>query len=131
MSGQPCSTPLDPLVADVVARLDEAQREAFEERAGIIEFDAGLPRAHAECLALIGVLLHRANPAGLVALEVEREGRRQWLLATDPALARRVAGRLGAAEIAVVDPLEVLRARCGGVAMLVPAGASPPDFGPP
>jgi hypothetical protein len=120
--------PLDALVADVVGRFNASLREAFEERAGIIEFDAGLPRAHAECLALIGVLLHQPNLTGLVALEVEQAGTRQWLLTTDLALARRVAGRQGAAEIAVLDPLEVLRTRCGGVSMLVPAGESPPDF---
>ena len=50
-------TPLDPLVADLVAKLDANQQEAFEERAGIIEYDAKLPRAHAECLALITVLI--------------------------------------------------------------------------
>ena len=50
-------TPIDPLVADVVAKFDANQREAFEERAAIIEYEAKLPRAHAECLALIDVLI--------------------------------------------------------------------------
>lgn len=50
-------TPLDPLVADLVSKLDDNLREAFEERAGIIEFDANLPRAHAECLALLNLLV--------------------------------------------------------------------------
>jgi len=54
-------TPLDPLVADAVSKLDDNLREAFEERAGIIEFDAGLPRAHAECLALLGILINHPN----------------------------------------------------------------------
>ena len=49
--------PQDPLVAELVSRLDDNLREAFEERAGIIEFDANLPRAHAECLALLNVLV--------------------------------------------------------------------------
>ena len=49
--------PIDPLVASLVDRLDDNLREAFEERAGILEFDAGLPRAHAECLALLNVLV--------------------------------------------------------------------------
>jgi len=48
--------PLDPLVCELVDLLDDAQREAFEERAAIIEFDAGLQRAHAECLALLSLL---------------------------------------------------------------------------
>lgn len=37
-------SPTDPLVAELVDRLDPDQREAFEERAGIVQFDAGLPR---------------------------------------------------------------------------------------
>jgi len=53
--------PLDPLVADIVNKLDDDLREAFEERAGIIEFDGGLPRAHAECLALLNVLVRHPS----------------------------------------------------------------------
>ena len=50
-------TPKDKLVADIVSQLDPDLREEFEERAGIMEFDGQLDRAHAECLALIDVLL--------------------------------------------------------------------------
>ena len=50
------NTPLDTLVAEIVDQLDDNLREEFEERAAIIEFDANLPRAHAECLALLYVL---------------------------------------------------------------------------
>lgn len=57
----PKATPLDPLVADMVHLLDDNHREEFEERAAIIEFDARLPRGHAECLALLEVL--RRHPA--------------------------------------------------------------------
>ncbi|MCB9609802.1 MAG: hypothetical protein H6716_24635 [Polyangiaceae bacterium] len=45
----------------VVATLTEDQREAFDERAGLLEFDADLPRPEAEALALAEVL--RANEA--------------------------------------------------------------------
>lgn len=44
------------VVAVLLQLLNETEREAFEERAGIIEFDAGLPRGHAECLALLEIL---------------------------------------------------------------------------
>lgn len=44
--------PIDADVARAVARLNLGQREFFEERAGILEFDAGLPRAEAEREAL-------------------------------------------------------------------------------
>ena len=53
---KPNETPMDQLVADIVNGLDADLREEFEERAGIIEFDGQLPRAHAECLALLNVL---------------------------------------------------------------------------
>ena len=55
--------PMDALVAEVVDLLDARLREDFEERAGILEFDAGYPRGHAECLALLEVL--RRYPAAL------------------------------------------------------------------
>jgi hypothetical protein len=57
---------MDALVADMVKLLDANQREDFEERAAIIEFDANLPRAHAECLALLDVL--RRNPDVLMKI---------------------------------------------------------------
>lgn len=58
--------PVDALVAEIVNVLDENQREDFEERAAIIEFDANLPRGHAECLALLDVL--RRNPEVLTKI---------------------------------------------------------------
>lgn len=60
------SMPLDPLVADMVNLLDEGQRDEFEERAAIIEFEGKLPRAHAECLALLTVL--RRHPEVLTMI---------------------------------------------------------------
>ena len=44
-------TPIHPLVADMVGKLHPALREAFEERAAILEFEAAMLRDHAECLA--------------------------------------------------------------------------------
>ena len=57
-------SPVDELVADMINFLDAGQREDFEERAGIIEFDAKLSRGHAECLALLAVL--RRHPEVLI-----------------------------------------------------------------
>lgn len=64
--------PVDELVADMINFLDASQREDFEERAGIIEFDAKLSRGHAECLALLDVL--RRHPEVLTK-GVASEGR--------------------------------------------------------
>ena len=41
---------------DPLARLTEAERADFEERAAIMEFEGGLPRAEAERRALLLVL---------------------------------------------------------------------------
>ena len=51
--------PRDPLVAEIFNTLDDTLKEAFLERASIIEFDSNLPRAHAECLAMICILNRR------------------------------------------------------------------------
>ena len=56
--------PTDAIVADIVSKLEDNLREDFEERAGIIEFDAKLSRGHAECLALLDVL--RRHPEVLI-----------------------------------------------------------------
>jgi hypothetical protein len=71
----------DTLMSTVIARLDENLREHFEERAAIMEFDAGLPRAQAECLALISVLEGRPVAlGGMVAALIEAETQRRWVL---------------------------------------------------
>ena len=48
--------PIDALVSELVDQLDADLREDFEERAAIIQFEAGYSRGHAECLALLDVL---------------------------------------------------------------------------
>ncbi len=76
--------PVNQFIADVVALLNEGMREHFEERAAIMEFDGGLSRSHAECLALISVL--RGSACALVsaiAIQIENDGQRRWVLAND------------------------------------------------
>lgn len=53
--------PLAPDVAAAVAQLNELDREQFEERAAILEFDAGIPRREAERRALGMVLRQRRS----------------------------------------------------------------------
>lgn len=49
--------PEDEIVADLLGQLDdELIREAFEERTAVFQFDAGMPRGHAECLAMLEVI---------------------------------------------------------------------------
>lgn len=111
--------PLDSLVANAVDRLDADLREVFEERAGIIEYDGQLPRAHAECLALIDLLLHRPHClTGLVVVEIELEGATQWVLTCDLTQARQRLAAVGGSEIAVLDPADVVEAQYGGLVLL-------------
>ncbi len=112
-------TPTDALVADMVAGLDADQREEFEERAGIIEFDGKVPRAHAECLALLDLLRrHPAVLTGVTVLKIELDGKTQWLLITNRDLARQHLADVGGIEIGVVDLADVVQEQYGGVAML-------------
>lgn len=47
---------MDPVVADLVARLNPNLRELFEERAAVREYDGGMTRELAEALALLDVI---------------------------------------------------------------------------
>lgn len=58
MGAVPCDPILAPFVGDLFDRLDEALLEAWIERSAIIEFDACVPRALAEALAVIELLRH-------------------------------------------------------------------------
>lgn len=82
------------IVADLVALLNPNHREAYEERAGIMEFDGGLTRNLAECLALLEVL--RVDPLALTGASLFRVHPAGFVLATDPAklhsLGLRAAG---------------------------------------
>lgn len=107
------ATPQDLLVAEMVQLLDANQREEFEERAGIVEFDGQLPRAHAECLALLSVL-HRHPAALLRVAQVEADGVAHWLLTPDR---QHVAG-IGGTGIRVARLADVLKEHFGGSAFL-------------
>lgn len=115
--------PLNPLVAEMASQLDEDLREDFEERAGIMEFDAGLPRSSAEALALLDIL--RRYPSaltGVTVFQAELDGATQWFLSVDRNVARRQLVDIGGAEIGAVDLAAVLKEQFGGVAMLTIVG---------
>lgn len=118
-----CPKPQSEIVADLLHRLDDSQREAYEERAGILEFSAGLSRGHAECLALLDVL-HRHPDAltGVTVLQIELDGASEWLLTTDLPFARRYVADVGGKENGVHKLAEVVWAQYGGVATLTTLG---------
>lgn len=121
------TTPIDPLVAEMLELLDDDLREAFEERAAIVEFDAGLPRAHAECLALLSVL--ERNPAaltGVLALWVKVGGTCTWLVTTDIDRARKYVAAQAGENLTVVDLGFVLNENFSGLACLNAVALTPP-----
>lgn len=112
-------TPTDPLVAELVERLDAGQREAWEERAAIMQFDGQLPRGHAECLALLDLLRrHPSVLSGVTVLEIDLDGGTEWLLTTDLPHARRYVADVGGHEVAERHLPDVLLAQYGGIAVL-------------
>jgi hypothetical protein len=113
-------TPVHPIVEALLGRLDESDREVFEERAGIMQFEVGHPRDLAEGLAMLEVI--RANPlavSGLRHLHVHYEDRQVSVLATDLAFARQQPEKVVVTAPETGDLLETVR-QLGGVAALLP-----------
>ena len=109
---------MNEIVAELVARLDANLREAFEERAAIMEFDAKLPRDHAECLALLDTLRrHPLALSGVTVLQVELDGEALIVLATDLDQARRHLADIHAKELGTGDLVEAVK-QLGGFAAL-------------
>ncbi|PTQ92605.1 hypothetical protein C8R30_12228 [Nitrosomonas nitrosa] len=112
-------TPLHSLVADIVAMLDPSLREDYEERAAIMEYEANLERAHAECLALIDLL--RRHPSILIdvtILQVELAGAIQYWLTTDLDSARQYLADIGGVERGIPDLAAVIKQQYGNIAVL-------------
>jgi hypothetical protein len=109
-----------PLVADLVARLSEDLREDFEERAAIIEFEAGQPREDAECSALLDVL--RRHPGALLGVVVVHglvAGTDRYVLSRDADRACAWLKAQGAANVGGYEFDFALDDCLGGLAELV------------
>ena len=109
-------TPLDPIVEALVNRLDANWLEEFEERAGILQFEAGHSRELAEPLALLNVL--HTNPLALVQAQchlVRWAGKPVYLLASTGTSAAALGDQGG-------TPMDLSLAlgELGGAALLTP-----------
>lgn len=111
---------LDAGVARLVQQLDDDRREAFEERAGILEFDAKLPRLEAERQALIQTLARYGFPGApdVRLLKVKIAGATQWLLSGNEIATHRTLTRRGTTEVVEVDLAETLRCQFSDLAVL-------------
>jgi hypothetical protein len=118
--------PTDSLVAALVSKLDENLLEDWEERASIMTFDALLPKGHAECLAMLDLLVRHPEilqpgarrSAGVVVLHATVGQESMWLLSGDSNAGRQYLVDLGAAGISDCDLADVLNEQYGGLAML-------------
>lgn len=124
MNERLCDPLLLPFASNVLSRLDHGQREHLMERSAILASEAGVqPPALCDALALLEVLrLHPAALTGLIVLEIEQDGATQWLLTTNLDNAREHLRDIGATEIAVLNPADVVRAQYGDLAMLATLG---------
>lgn len=112
-------TPVDPRVAMLVDALDPCQREAFEERAAIIEYgSSGISRKEAEVEALLEVLASSPPSPAARIFRLDSGGSSQWVLAADPALVRVQLQEVGGGCITEESLLDVLERQYNGLAFL-------------
>lgn len=117
--------PVNPIVEALVCRLDANLREAFEERAGVMQFEAGNERELAEALALLDVIrMHPLVVAGVVLLRGKLAGASVYVLAADQPTARARLGTYGVTGAAVAD-LAGAVSSLGGAARLTAFQPSP------
>lgn len=117
--------PVSPIVEALVRRLDDNLREAFEERAGVMQFEAGKERELAEALALLDVIrVHPLAVSGLVVLRGSLDGAPVFVLAADSPMARAHLGTLGATGVAGGD-LPWALSYLGGAARLTALWTAP------
>lgn len=110
--------PVHPIVEALVHRLQPQLRKAFEERAGIFQFEVGRERELSEALALLEVI--RMDPlavSGLVLLQGALEGKPVVVLAADAAAAQARLDTLGATGVVFGD-LPMALSSLGGAARL-------------
>jgi hypothetical protein len=112
--------PIHPIVEALLSRLGENDREAFEERAGIMQFEAGHPRELAETLAMLEVV--RTNPlavSGVVHLRMQLRGEVLSVLSTEPETLLRDLGEASWVHPEPIDLAEAVR-RLADAAVLRP-----------
>jgi hypothetical protein len=107
------------IMEELLNRLDADLREEWEERAAIMEFDGGLSRDHAECLALLNVFMrHPQALSGLSLHKVELEGDTHFVVTTDAQATFQHLSSIGCNITEQTDLAEVLDSEFGGSASL-------------
>ena len=110
--------PLDAHVCKIVSQFDAHRREAFEERAAIVQYDGHVDRLQAERLACLDVLANDGLPSAVHLLLVEMADSTDWVLTTDVEAARDTLTELGGKHIAEVPVDDTVRRQFGDLAVL-------------
>ena len=110
--------PLDAHVCKIVSQFDAHRREAFEERAAIVQYDGHVDRLQAERLACLDVLANDGLPSAVHLLLVEMGESTDWVLTTDVERTKATLSELGGKHI-VEQPVDVVvREQYGDLAVL-------------
>ena len=109
----------DPRVAILAGWLSEAEREGFEESAGIRQHDGLLAQDEAERQAMLDVLALRARPSRLRVFRLMlSDGSCQWVASNDLSAAVACLRDIGGIDITEEQPDAVLDQQFGGWAFL-------------
>ena len=111
--------PLDAHVRKIVSQFDANRREAFEERAAIVQYDGNVGRVQAERLAVLDVLATYGLPCPVRLLQVEMAGSTDWVLTTDAEAAKARLSELGGKHIAEVSVDDTVQCQFGDLVVLV------------
>lgn len=65
---------MNEIVKDLLTHLDADQRELWDERAAIMQYDGGLTRDHAECLALLCIIRSAALLPSYIEGKIQSQG---------------------------------------------------------
>lgn len=110
--------PVDDHVRKIVSQFDAHRREAFEERAAIVQYDGHADRLQAERLAVLDVLATYGLPCPVRLLQVEMAGSTDWVLTTDAEAAKATLTELGGKHIVEVSVDDTVQCQFGDLAVL-------------
>ena len=110
--------PLDAHVRQIVSQFDANRREAYEERAAIVQYDGNVDRLQAERLACLDILANHGLPCPVRLLQVEMAGSTDWVLTTDVEVAKATLAELGGKHIVEVPVDDTVRRQFGDLAVL-------------
>ena len=110
--------PLDAHVRKIVSHFDANRREAFEERAAIVQYDSHVDREQAERLACLDILATYGLPCPVQLLQVEMAGSTDWVLTTDVQATTATLAGLGGQHIVELPVDVVVRQQYGDLAVL-------------